>query len=218
MRASDTAEGRRAAVARGVICRVIYGTTKTPFAYRPISDLGESRRSEQMADGWWRSRRRGTFGCHNIENYLLKKKGFFALAFRFYLPAKREIFYFWFRVFPFPSNSPSYLLLGTLYIQSIYMDDTYVEDLLRFWNNWSDNTITNTKLLKSIFKDIPWIIQIKSIYMETHSIFKYTTERNGIHFNPRGLPDYCLTAFGSLVAWSMLLFTREIPFEIPSAV
>jgi hypothetical protein len=51
MRASDTAEGRRAAVARGVIYRVIYGTTKTPFAYRPISDLGESRRSEQMADG-----------------------------------------------------------------------------------------------------------------------------------------------------------------------
>jgi hypothetical protein len=51
MRASDTAEGRRAAVARGVIYRVIYGTTKTPFAYRPISDLGESRRSEQMVDG-----------------------------------------------------------------------------------------------------------------------------------------------------------------------
>ena len=37
------------------------------------------------------------------------------------------------------------------------MDDSYVEDFERFLNNWSDNTITNTKLLKSIFKDIPWI-------------------------------------------------------------
>ena len=51
MRASDTAGGRRAAVVRGVIYRVIYSTTRTLFTYRPISDLGESRRSEQMVDG-----------------------------------------------------------------------------------------------------------------------------------------------------------------------
>ena len=46
MRASDTAGGRRAAVARGVIYRVIYSTTRTLFTSRPISDLGESRGSE----------------------------------------------------------------------------------------------------------------------------------------------------------------------------
>ena len=51
MRASDTAEGRRAAVARGVIYRVIYTVRRGLFTYRPISDLGESRRSEQMVDG-----------------------------------------------------------------------------------------------------------------------------------------------------------------------
>jgi len=52
-RASDTVRGRRAAVARGVIYRVIYitSTTRTFFTYRPISDLGESRRYEQMVDG-----------------------------------------------------------------------------------------------------------------------------------------------------------------------
>jgi len=96
MRASDTAEGRRAAVARGVIYRVIYGTTKTPFAYRPISDLGESRRSEQMADGWWHSRRRSTFGHHNIESYLLKKTGLlrFGLSILFARQKRKKFFSF----------------------------------------------------------------------------------------------------------------------------
>ena len=48
-----------------------------------------------------------------------------------------------------------YCLLFDYALEHKQMDDTYVEDFERFLNNWSDNTITNTKLLKSIFKDIP---------------------------------------------------------------
>ena len=48
-----------------------------------------------------------------------------------------------------------YCLLFDYALEHQQMDDTYVEDFERFLNNWSDNTITNTKLLKSIFKDIP---------------------------------------------------------------
>ena len=47
------------------------------------------------------------------------------------------------------------ILLFDYALEHKQMDDTYVEDVERFLNNWSDNTITNTKLLKSIFKDIP---------------------------------------------------------------
>ena len=48
-----------------------------------------------------------------------------------------------------------YCLLFDYALEHKQMDDTYVEDFERFLNNWSDNTITNTKLLKSIFKGIP---------------------------------------------------------------
>ena len=48
-----------------------------------------------------------------------------------------------------------YCLLFDYALEHKQMDDSYVEDFERFLNNWSDNTITNTKLLKSIFKDIP---------------------------------------------------------------
>ena len=48
-----------------------------------------------------------------------------------------------------------YCLLFDYALEWKQMDDSYVEDYERFLNNWSDNTITNTKLLKSIFKDIP---------------------------------------------------------------
>jgi len=48
-----------------------------------------------------------------------------------------------------------YCLLFDYALEHEQIDDTYVEDFERFLNNWSDNTITNTKLLKSIFKDIP---------------------------------------------------------------
>ena len=48
-----------------------------------------------------------------------------------------------------------YCLLFDYALEHKQMDSSYVEDYERFLNNWSDNTITNTKLLKSIFKDIP---------------------------------------------------------------
>jgi len=48
-----------------------------------------------------------------------------------------------------------YCLFFDYALEHKQMDDSYVEDFERFLNKWSDNTITNTKLLKSIFKDIP---------------------------------------------------------------
>ena len=47
-----------------------------------------------------------------------------------------------------------FCLLFDYALEHQQMDDNYVDDYKRFLNNWSDNTITNTKLLKSIFKDI----------------------------------------------------------------
>ena len=45
-----------------------------------------------------------------------------------------------------------YCLLFDYALEHKQMDDSYVEDFERFLNNWSDNTITNNKLLKSIFE------------------------------------------------------------------
>ena len=45
--------GRRAAVARGVVCRVICNTTRILHTRGPIRDLGGCPRTEQSADGWW---------------------------------------------------------------------------------------------------------------------------------------------------------------------
>ena len=51
MRASDTAGGGKAAVVRGVIYGVVCNTMRILLTYGPISDLGEFRRTEQVADG-----------------------------------------------------------------------------------------------------------------------------------------------------------------------